>query len=209
MKELKNLSKFLAIALLFIFFITKAQAYSSGITGHSETGCGDCHSPNTPNPETSVVITEIPYQFEPEVTYELNVTVTSTNVTGTAGGFNLNVTDGTLSTLDPNAKIQNGEATHQNNNARSWLINWTAPSNISSATFYVAGLAASGGSGNNKDAWNVAAYTTEVIPEFPGNTMFVVLAVVLVFVAVIKISLRSEAKTFPTSKSAEQRQLST
>jgi len=108
--------------------------------------------------------------------------VTSDDVPGTKGGFDLSVTVGSLSTTDPNAQIVSAtEAMHQNDNARSWQVNWTAPGG-GDVTFYVAGLAANDAAGPSGDAWATYSTAVPVIPEFPGVTLLLVLAAVTIMV---------------------------
>ncbi len=148
----------LAMSLAFVvFLVVSAGANSDGVTGKSKTGCKPCHAASA-DLGTTVSITGLPSQFTPGETYLLNVTVTSTTVSGSNGGFDLSVTAGTLSTTDPNAQIVNNEATHTNNNARSWQVSWAAPTDIKSAIFFVAGQATNG-VGTAGDAWNLQQYS--------------------------------------------------
>lgn len=159
----------LAISLTFVaLLVINVGAYSSGITGNSQTGCTPCHGSEADS-GTTVSITGLPNQFTPEETYLLTVNVTSTTVSGGNGGFDLSVTAGTLSTTDLNAQISNGEATHKNNNARSWQVNWTAPGG-GAVTFYVAGVAANDAGGANGDAWNLQQYSASAAAA-PGNEL--------------------------------------
>lgn len=183
MKEMKTLLMLPIIMLLSAFLIASVWASSSGITGQSQLGC-TCHSLNV-DPGTTVEISGIPNQPELSETYELTVNVTSTTVNGTTGGFNLNATVGTFASTDPNVKIQAGEATHQNNFARSWLVNWTAPSENVSVSFYVAGLAANDKGGSNGDVWNLNTYSAEVIPEFPSFVIIPLFTLVSLLVGVL------------------------
>jgi len=177
--DMKKVLKLTSVFIFIVIFAGSVYAYGSGATGYSQTGC-TCHS-ETADAGTTVSITGIPDQFTPGDTYLLTINVTSTTVSGNTGGFDLSVTGGTLSTTDPNAKIADGEATHKNNNARSWQVNWTAPTGVDSVTFYVAGLASSG-SGVGGDAWAKTSYGVVVIPEFPRTTLLVVLAAVSIMV---------------------------
>jgi len=176
---MEKVLKLILIGISILIFVGGVYASGSGVTGYSQTGC-TCHS-DTADPGTTVSITGIPNQFTPGDTYLLTINVTSTTVSGDTGGFDLSVSGGTLSTTDPNAKIVGNEATHKNNNARSWQVNWTAPTGVDSVTFYVAGLA-SNGAGTNGDTWAKTSYGVVVIPEFPGVTLLLVLAAVTIVV---------------------------
>lgn len=156
---MRKILTLILIGISILIFAGGVYAYGAGVTGYSQTGCKTCHGEN-PDPQTMVTITGIPDQYVPGDTYLLTINVTSTSVLGNSGGFDLSVTSGTLNTTDPNAQIVAGEATHKNNNARSWQVNWAAPTEIASINFYVAGLA-SDGIGLGGDEYSINSYTTE------------------------------------------------
>ncbi|MFQ5836374.1 MAG: Reeler domain-containing protein [Candidatus Bathyarchaeia archaeon] len=164
-----------------LLIVASAYAFSGGRTGNSETGCAPCHG-STAGPGTSVTIIGLPDPYEPGKNYSLTITVTS-NVSGTGGGFDLSVSNGTLVVTDAtNTQLMNGDLTHTaaGSGQRSWSFNWTAPPTDGDVTFYAAGLAADGDGGTSGDAW--AIYSTVVIPEFPGVTLLLVLAAVTIVV---------------------------
>jgi hypothetical protein len=165
----------LAVLCLIPLLVSAYAFGTGGTTGYSESGCTPCHG-TAPDGGTSVIFTGLPIEVEPSTTYALNVTVTSTTVPGTTGGFNMKVTVGALTTSDSNALIASGEATHATPLGRSWMVNWTSPSGIQPVTFYVAGLA-SDRVGATGDAYAVSTYATVMVPEFPGATRFLVLVI--------------------------------
>jgi PKD repeat protein len=159
----------LAILVISILAIAgTVYAYSQGVPEHSETGCnGGCHG-QAPDQQTNVTIEGLPDQYVLEETYLLTIYVNSTSISGETGGFDLSVTAGALSTNDPNAKIEDGEATHQNNNARSWQVIWAAPTEYGSANFYIVGLA-SDGTGPNGDGYALGSYSIDSEPSPSEN----------------------------------------
>ncbi len=171
--------------LIFVgafFSVTNIYSYPQGIDNKSD-GCGGCHG-GSPSSGTSVTINGLPGMYEPSKDYSLTVTVTSTDVPGNDGGFDLSVTAGTLVvTNGTNTQLMSGELTHTDAgwHQRSWAFNWTAPTG-GDVTFNVAGLAADGGGDAGGDAWATYNFTISIIPEFPGLTLFLVLAAVTVFV---------------------------
>ncbi|MFQ5999808.1 MAG: choice-of-anchor V domain-containing protein [Candidatus Bathyarchaeia archaeon] len=173
----------IVLVSMSLLIVAGAYAYSGGKTGKSDTGCGGCHG-GSPGPATTVTISGLPGAYEPGKTYSLTVTVTSTDVPGTDGGFDLSVTAGTLVVTNSTAtQILDGELVHTSagSHQRSWSFNWTAPTS-GDAIFYVAGLAADGDGGTDGDAWATYSTTVPIIPEFPGFTLLLVLAAVTIVV---------------------------
>jgi len=170
---MRKAMKLIPIAVLILALVGSVYGYSSGITGQSQIGC-TCHG--AIDSQVTVTVLGVPGNYTPGATYLLTINVTG-DVPGSDGGFDLSATSGNLSTNDPNAQIVNGEATHKNNHARQWQVNWTAPNDVNATSFYVAGVV-SNGSGTEGSAWNKSVYGGNIIPEFPGIAPFVVLAVV-------------------------------
>ena len=81
---------------------------------------------------------------------------------GSGGGFNLDADLGSFSNPGSNAQILNGEVTHSNANARTWTVDWTAPSSGSgNVTFdltvnFVNGNGNTGGDGYGTDSWSLS-----------------------------------------------------
>ena len=166
MKSKKTVVRLLALLLGCVILVTvvEVNARSVGVSGYSQIGA-DCHSAS-PDPTVTVTMTGVPPSYTPLSNHVLQVTVTGGPAT-TAGGFDLSVTAGTLTTTDANARIRNGEATNSNGNVRSWQVNWQAPAaGTGAVTFYVAGLASNDNGGTSGDGWNTAVYTSN---EASGN----------------------------------------
>jgi hypothetical protein len=103
MKINRNLKKLLGLGFCVLvvvgFLIMGVQGKSGDIPGTKPTGC-DCHI-DTTDPSVIITVTGLPVEYVPSTTYPLTITV-SGGAPGTEGGFNLDVTGGTLSSSDPN-----------------------------------------------------------------------------------------------------------
>jgi len=154
--QLKAIVLSAVIAMVMLSPIIEANSngrhYSSG-------GCG-CHSSGS-----SVTISEnFPSSYTAGQTYSIQLTVSS-SVSGTNGGFNVEVDKGTLSTGGSSSvKVSGKSITHSNPVNRAWSFDWTAPSSGSgTANVDIAGMTANG-YGNNGDAWSTMRLTiTETV----------------------------------------------
>ena len=142
---------------------------NSGGKFSSGTGCG-CHYGST----ATVSMSGQPSSYTPGSTYTLSISV-SGGVSGSAGGFSLDVNKGTLSTggvgiMAVKVNSAQNSATHTTNSYRSWSVDWTAPSSGSgTAQFNLAGMTANGASGNNGDAWGTTTITVPESGPAPNN----------------------------------------
>ncbi|MEC7686146.1 MAG: choice-of-anchor V domain-containing protein, partial [Candidatus Thermoplasmatota archaeon] len=153
-----------------------AFAYSSGKTDSSTTGCGggSCHG--STNTVTPTLTTGIPSSgYTPGTVYSLTIGG-SGGVSGTKGGFNLDASSGTFSNPGTNAQIVSGEVTHSNSNARTWTVDWTAPSTgTGDVTFLLAVNFANGNGGATGDSWGTDSWivseltTSNSNPPLPFN----------------------------------------
>ena len=149
-------SRKLALLILILLVLAVPQeafANSAGKIGSSSTGCGggSCHgSTNTVSPS----LTGLPSSgYTPGSTYTLTIGG-SGGPSGTQGGFNLDASHGGLSNPGQNTQILNGEATHSNSAARSWIVDWTSPSaGTGDVTFYLAVNFVNGNTAPSGDAW--------------------------------------------------------
>ena len=141
------------------------EANSSG--KHLSSGGCNCHGGGS----SSVSISEnFPSSYTPGQTYSIQVSVTG-GVTGTHGGFNVEVSKGSLSTGgNSGVKVSGKSVTHTNKANRAWSFDWTAPTSGSgTVTAGIAGLTASGG-GTSGDAWattSVSITETVVVSNNP------------------------------------------
>jgi hypothetical protein len=152
------------IVVLMMSMIFSAWGYSDGRWDRAQTGC-ECHS-STADPTVTADISGIPTDYTPSQTYPLTVTVSGGPATP-EGGFNLEVSQGVLSTTDLNVQINvpGNQATHTNSNQRSWIVNWQAPvSGSGSVTFWAAGNAVNGNGNNGGDGWNLFSSTISQTP---------------------------------------------
>ena len=142
---------------------------NSGGKFSSGTGCG-CHYGST----ATVSMSGQPSSYTPGSTYTLSISV-SGGVSGSAGGFSLDVNKGTLSTggvgiMAVKVNSAQNSATHTTNSYRSWSVDWTAPSSGSgTAQFNLAGMTANGANGNNGDAWGTTTITVPESGPAPNN----------------------------------------
>ena len=142
---------------------------NSGGKFSSGTGCG-CHYGST----ATVSMSGQPSSYTPGSTYTLSISV-SGGVSGSAGGFSLDVNKGTLSTggvgiMAVKVNSAQNSATHTTNSYRSLSVDWTAPSSGSgTAQFNLAGMTANGANGNNGDAWGTTTITVPESGPAPNN----------------------------------------
>ena len=156
------------VALLLL--VPAIQGYSSGVYNRA-SGC-NCHSQSGSNP-ASVGISGLPSSYDANNLYQLTVSVNG-GVSGSDGGFSLQVNKGTLSTgfgaMLVKVNNQGTSATHTatGNNYRSWSFEWTSPSAGSGlVTFSVAGMTANGNGGTSGDRWITS--TIQLPENIPAN----------------------------------------
>ena len=100
----------MAVAILLMFVLSTSQValgYEDGIYGRHTSGC-TCHNDVTsPTPTHN-----FPANYNPGQTYSISIGM-SGGVSGTSGGFNLHVSDGTLSSGFGIMNIQINSAANQ------------------------------------------------------------------------------------------------
>ena len=139
----------LSAVVALVMLSPTIEAYSSG-KHNSSGGCG-CHGSSS-----SVTITDnFPSSYTPGQTYSIQVSV-SGGISGTKGGFNVEVDKGSLSTGgNSGVKVSGKSVTHSNKANRAWSFDWTGPSAGSgTVSVGIAGMTANGASGTNGDAWS-------------------------------------------------------
>ena len=147
------------ILLLVLAVPQDAFGHSGGRTGSASSGCA-CHGggANQVTPSLSGFPAD---GYVASSTYGLTIGGTG-GPSGSGGGFNLDADLGSFSNPGSNAQISNGEVTHSNANARTWTVDWTAPSSGSgNVTFdltvnFVNGNGNTGGDGYGTDSWSLA-----------------------------------------------------
>ena len=140
---------------------------NSGGKYNSSNGCG-CHGGSAASP---VPTHNFPSTYSPGQSYSLNIGM-SGGVSGSKGGFNLQVSSGTLASsfgiMNTQVNSAGDQATHSFPDYRSWSLDWTAPSSGSgSVTFSLAVMAANGNGNNAGDGWATLTYQSS---EDSGST---------------------------------------
>jgi len=171
--------------ITFILLVASATTFSfvtknDGREGHTgspgETTCNTsgCHTGNPVNDPSGSILINAPtmtgWQYQPGVTYPIEVTVTRSGnqkfgigfealQTSGANGGTLSITNGTETQLK-NAFVSGNSRTnvvHKTNgglgsDSKTFAFNWTAAATaIGNITFYVAGIAANGNNGDSGD----------------------------------------------------------
>jgi hypothetical protein len=159
------------VTLGVVLWASSALAFSGGIFGRSISGCSGpsfgCHS-QVAVPTTRVCVAGLPTDgtFAPGASYELAVFVDGLGLPpagalqgGSVAGFNLEVSAGSLASLDESTQIEtvsNRQATHtaSGNHQNHWSLVWSAPT-TGTVTMTLAGNAVNGsGSNDQGDLWN-------------------------------------------------------
>jgi hypothetical protein len=156
-----QLKAILLSAVVAMVVLTPVIEANSGGKHNSSGGCG-CHGGSS----SSVSISEnFPSSYTPGQTYSIQISV-SGGVTGTHGGFNVEVDKGSVSTGgNSGVKVSGKSVTHTNKANRAWSFDWTAPASGSgTVTAGIAGMTANGASGNGGDSWSTTSVTiTETV----------------------------------------------
>ncbi|MFQ6128494.1 MAG: choice-of-anchor V domain-containing protein [Thermoplasmata archaeon] len=161
---------FLIVAGSIGFLGTASQ---DGIWDQYEKGC-TCHPFSPFIPEAQVSIPDLPLQYTPGQSYTIRVVVTggpdpNSGGTNAQGGFNLNVSAGTLSVppgpVYVQVNLQGNQSTHttDGNDQRMWEIDWLAPDpGTGDVIFTVSGNSVDGDGTMLGDAW---AQRVLIVPE--------------------------------------------
>ena len=149
-----------------------AASHSAGITGQTRNGC-TCHNA-TESTAVTPAIEGLPGEYEPGKVYRLRITVEGgapLAVNATAqGGFDLNVSAGTLKVPGGSAAVRvdpaTGEATHtlDGRSARNWTVDWRAPGEGEGTVTFTLLVNTVNGDGvqGPPDQWGRAVLTSEV-----------------------------------------------
>ena len=147
----RNALAVMVLVMLILAFSTPVIANEAGKFG-SSNGCS-CHSTSTSTTPTH----NFPSSYNPSTVYSIQIGLTG-GVSGTKGGFSLEVSHGTLSTGISIGSVQintaGNQATHTTSDYRSWGLYWESPSSGSgNVVFELAVLSANGNGGNSGDSW--------------------------------------------------------
>lgn len=157
----------LTVVLAFLLStIPLTEGNSNGI--YNQSGGCSCHSQSGSSAAT-VSLTGLPTQYTAGTTSTLTISVTN-GVSGSDGGFSLEVSHGTLSYMGfaVNVNSAGNSATHSitGSSYRTWSLDWTAPSSgTGTVTVAVAGLTANGNGQYSGDRWDTLSLQ---VPESGG-----------------------------------------
>lgn len=132
---------FVTLLLLLVSQSGAVDARKDGKFNSASSGCG-CHSGAAGS--VSPVLTGLPSAYDASTTYALSIGMSTTPA---SGGFNLQVSKGSLSNPSSAAQVSsNGvQATHDTWTSTSWTVDWTSPSSGSgSVQFNLAVLSGNG-----------------------------------------------------------------
>lgn len=141
------------LVLASLLALNAAESFSTGKADSARTGCGGagCHGLPTGTPGFAMVTLEgAPEQYAQGQAYTLTVRVESNApvlpVAENQGGFALEVSGGTLRTLDDTVQAANGSATHTEtgNDQRAWQVEWTAPEGTVDVDWFLSANAVNG-----------------------------------------------------------------
>lgn len=173
-------SAFLALVLGILYLTTSSN--SGGITGVSTVGC-TCHGSSSN--QTTMTLTGIPSTgWVAGTTYSMTLTVTNSGKS--EAGFDLTVTQGTITNGSAGTTISgSGNELYHNtpqvlsSGTATWTFSWTAPSSGSSTlvTFHVSGNAVDGNNFQSNDQWKylnfpfIQATSTATAPSISLTTI--------------------------------------
>ena len=151
------------VVLLMLLLSSQVAIANSGGKYNSPSGC-NCHGGSAASPTPSH---NFPSTYSPGQIYSLSIGMNG-GVSGSEGGFNLQVSSGTLSTgvgiMNTQVNSAGNQATHQFPDYRSWSLEWTAPSSGSGTVTFSLAVLAANGNGANSEHFNPFGRS---IGEFP------------------------------------------
>jgi hypothetical protein len=171
-----KMSRWLLIVLMAICAISvvpAANAYPTGISGRSQTGCNSCHGGGI---APTVTITG-PTSVNSGATNTYTLTITGGQQAG--GGLDVSASTGTFAIIDTMTKLLGSDVVHNTpksadaTGAVRWTFNWTAPTVTANttATIYGAGLSADLDGSTSGDASSNATLPITVLAPVTKPTM--------------------------------------
>ncbi|MFN7144723.1 MAG: putative metal-binding motif-containing protein, partial [Myxococcota bacterium] len=157
---------------VLLLLVPAVFANSTGKTGSSTTGCGDCHG-RSASTGTSVTFDADTLVAAPGERLAIELVVASSSVTYGAG-LNVSATGGTLG-AGSNTRVSGGEVTHSSttrmaSGAVTFAFTWTAPTAEGTYTLRGAGNAVNGDRSDGGDAWNRASNLTLTVDDGCDDT---------------------------------------
>ena len=161
-------SVYAVLLILLISVIPLTEGKENG-KFNSGTGCG-CHSQSGSTVATPS-LSGTPAKYTPGQSYQLTISV-SGGVSGSGGGFSLDIDKGTMSYMGFAVNINSAgdSATHSitGSSSRTWGLDWTAPNSGSgTVTFRLAAMTSNGDGSDSGDRWGTL--TLQVPEDIPTN----------------------------------------
>ena len=161
-------SVYFVLLILLVSVVPLTEGKENGKL-NSGSGCG-CHSQSGTNVATPS-LSGTPAKYSPGQTYQLTISV-SGGVSGSGGGFSLDIDKGTMSYMGfaVNINAVGDSATHSitGSSSRTWGLDWTAPNSGSgTVTFQLAAMTSNGDGTDSNDRWGTL--TVQVPEDVPTN----------------------------------------
>ncbi len=161
-------SVYFVLLILLVSVVPLTEGKENGKL-NSGSGCG-CHSQSGTNVATPS-LSGTPAKYSPGQTYQLTISV-SGGVSGSGGGFSLDIDKGTMSYMGFAVNINSvgDSATHSitGSSSRTWGLDWTAPNSGSgTVTFQLAAMTSNGDGTDSNDRWGTL--TVQVPEDVPTN----------------------------------------
>lgn len=159
--------------LTLLLLASTADAYSTGITGKSVTGCTNCHGASAAR-TTTARLTATSTTLAVGRSTNVNLRVSTTDATRTYAGLNAAATGGTLS-AGINTVLSGTEITHSapqilTAGTITFRFRWTAPATPGTYSITAAGNAVNFNGASSGDGWNIARpLTMTVTAAFTGD----------------------------------------
>jgi hypothetical protein len=147
------------ILLACLFLGSPAFANSTGITGRSTAGCGNCHGAAA-SAQTTATLSATSRTLAPGASTNVTLRVRSTNAARTYAGLNAAASGGTLA-AGSNTALSGTEITHSapqllTAGSITFRFRWTAPASPGAYSITAAGNAVNNNGASSGDGWRVA-----------------------------------------------------
>ncbi|MFM2267205.1 MAG: hypothetical protein RL757_646, partial [Bacteroidota bacterium] len=174
MKKITHIFAILVVGILFLSNSTGRESDAANSTIDGGT-CANCHSGSGAG---SVLLTNVPTDYQEGQTYSLTLTVNDNDAMRVAAGFQIVATDGTsgaqVGTFTPasgmrltgtNRLVQSAPKNFASGTA-AWTFDWTAPTGTlpNDITFHYAAVATDGDGGPSPTDYVYTGSSSTVLP---------------------------------------------